>query len=279
MGPWQVYELTVDGLHIFYVRPRGGHSQKVLDNCLKLEEGVDQAHTLGEQVNRTDEQMAGDEEFILDIGLSWLASRSEYPVWLSEEDHARFVPQSGPVDVQLSLVEGADDLADRTIIMQIGEDVRRLLASPLPDEVLRTVWLGTTKAYFDPAEHGLTGREWMARIEQAWTAGIRKADSAFVPPPPQPVTDAGLRRRVLEQIGAVSDELERASTGGSVPGLVPALERVVTEACADLGFRLFLRAMKAYFVAIDEDRCEAFVVLGERFSYPEFLVDDNLNVT
>ncbi|MFE9881944.1 hypothetical protein [Streptomyces sp. NPDC005784] len=31
-------------------------------------------------------------------------------------------------------------------------------------------------------------------------------------------------------------------------------------------------------MAIDENHCEAFTALGERFGYPEFLVDDNLNV-
>ncbi|MGV9248661.1 hypothetical protein [Streptomyces sp. NPDC003710] len=111
-----------------------------------------------------------------------------------------------------------------------------------------------------------------------WTASVRETDAAFVPLPPRPVTDAGLRLRALEQINAVADGLERAATARSLPDLVPTLEQVVTEACADLGFRLFLRAMKEYFVAIDENRCDAFTALGESFGYPEFLVDDNLNV-
>ncbi|MEU6070768.1 hypothetical protein ABZ864_41615 [Streptomyces sp. NPDC047082] len=226
----------------------------------------------GEPTGRT-----GDDAFILDIGLSWLASKSAYPSWLSEQDYTRFVPPS-PVDAQLGLVQGAVGTVHRAIALQIGEDARRLLASALPDEVLRTVWLGATKGYFDPAAHGLSGREWMARIEQTWTASVREADATFVLPAPQPVTDADLRRRVLDQIDAVAEGLERAATDGSVHGLVPALEQVVTGACADLGFRLILRAMKEYFVAIDEDRCEAFTALGERFGYPEFLVDDNLNV-
>ncbi|MGV9567087.1 hypothetical protein [Streptomyces sp. NPDC003480] len=220
---------------------------------------------------------SGDDELILDIGLSWLASKSAYPLWLSENDYNRYVP-SDPVDAQLGLVAGAVGTLNRAIAMQIGEDTRRLLASSLPDEVLRAVWLGATKGYFDPAVHGLTGRTWMARIEECWTASVRETDAAFVPPPPRPVTDAGLRQRALEQIGAVADSLERAATDRALPGLVPALEQVVTEACADLGFRLFLRAMKEYFVAIDENRCEAFTALGESFGYPEFLVDDNLNV-
>lgn len=219
----------------------------------------------------------GDDAFILDIGLSWLASKSAYPSWLSEKDYTRVVSQS-PVDAQPGLVQGAVGTVHRAIALQIGEDARRLLTSALPDEVLRTVWLGTTKGYFDPAAHGLGGREWMARIEQTWTASVREADATFVRPAPQPVTDGDLRRRVLDQIDAVADGLDRAATDGSVHGLVPALEQVATGACADLGFRLFLRAMKEYFVAIDENRCEAFTALGERFGYPEFLVDDNLNL-
>ncbi|MFE4703075.1 hypothetical protein ACFRIC_38970 [Streptomyces sp. NPDC056738] len=220
---------------------------------------------------------AGDDALILDIGLSWLASKSAYPSWLSAEDSDRFLPPN-PVAAQLGLVEGAVGTVHRTIAMQIGEDVRRLLASALPDQVLRTVWLGATKGYFDPAAHGLSGRQWMARIEETWTASVREADAMFVPPTPQPVTDADLRRRVLDQIGTVADALERAADERSLPALVPALEQVVTGACADLGFRLFLRAMKEYFVSIDENHCEAFTALGERFGYPEFLVDDNLNV-
>ncbi|MFJ7149007.1 hypothetical protein ACIQVT_12525 [Streptomyces sp. NPDC100445] len=221
---------------------------------------------------------AGRQELVVDIGLSWLAMKSGYPVLLSAGDHDAFVASGGPVDVQLRLVEDAGAVVGRTVVEQIGEDVRRLLASELPDEVLRAVWLGATKRYFDPARHGLTGREWLRRIETAWVTGLRRSDAAFVPTPPRPVTDVKLRRAVLEQIGAVADALERAAVDGSVPGLVQALERVTDEACADVGFRLFLRSMKAYFVAIDEDRCDAFTALGERFGYPEFLVDDNLNV-
>ncbi|MFF4042763.1 hypothetical protein [Streptomyces sp. NPDC001816] len=61
-------------------------------------------------------------------------------------------------------------------------------------------------------------------------------------------------------------------------GLVPALERVVTESCADLGYRLFLRAMKAYHVPADRPRLVALgVALGERFGYPYWVVREGLN--
>ncbi|MFJ7967194.1 hypothetical protein [Streptomyces sp. NPDC096324] len=58
---------------------------------------------------------------------------------------------------QLGLVEGAVGTVHRTIAMQIGKDAQGLLAPALPDEMLRTVWLGATKGYFDPVAHGLSG--------------------------------------------------------------------------------------------------------------------------
>ncbi|MGW2864183.1 hypothetical protein [Streptomyces sp. NPDC001205] len=218
------------------------------------------------------------QEFIQDIGLTWMASKSQYPMWLSSADFDRFVPKSGPVDVQLDLVNVPATKGNHRVFMQIGEDVRRLLASPLPDDVIRTVWLGGTESYFDPAEHGLTGRDWARLIEQRWTDSVRQRDPAFTPSPARPVTDAPLRRAVLEEINSVAGDLERGASKGAVPSLVPALEQVVTEACADLGYRLFLRALKAYSVEISQERCDALTALGEAFAYPEFLVDDNLNV-
>ncbi|MFE9574494.1 hypothetical protein ACFYMW_39290 [Streptomyces sp. NPDC006692] len=231
---------------------------------------------MAEQCENSDAE--DSQEFILDIGLSWMASKSRYPLWLSAEDFDRFVPKGGPVDVQLHIVDRAVTESNRTAGMQIGEDVRRLLASPLPGEVIRTVWLGVTQAYFDPAEHGLSGRDWLRRIEQTWISSIRRTNATFAPPPPRPVTDAGLRRAVLEQIRFVANDLERAASSSSVPSLVPALEQVTSDACADLGYRLFLRALKAHFVEITEERCAALIALGQHFGYPEFLVDDNLNI-
>ncbi|MFE9404794.1 hypothetical protein ACFYNY_24015 [Streptomyces sp. NPDC006530] len=218
------------------------------------------------------------QEFILDIGLTWMASKSQYPTWISSADFDRYVPTSGPVDVQLKIVHAAATEDNRTAAMQIGEDVRRLLASPLTDEAIRTVWLGATEAYFDPAKHGLTGRDWLRLIEQRWTDSVRQRDPAFMPSRPHPVTDATLRSAVLGEISSVAGDLERAAFKGAVPSLVPALEQVVSRACADLGYRLFLRALRAYFVEITQERCDALMALGEAFGYPEFLVDDNLNV-
>ncbi|MFG2474717.1 polymorphic toxin-type HINT domain-containing protein [Streptomyces fagopyri] len=63
LAPRPVYDLTVDGLHTFYVRPRGGHSRDVLvHNCLNLvqDEGIEEAHTLREHVEPDDNMMAAE---------------------------------------------------------------------------------------------------------------------------------------------------------------------------------------------------------------------------
>ncbi|MET8097910.1 RICIN domain-containing protein [Streptomyces sp. NPDC005236] len=61
LAPRPVYDLTVDGLHTFYVRPQGGHSRDVLvHNCLNLvqDEGIEGAHTLEHHVRPGDTDMA-----------------------------------------------------------------------------------------------------------------------------------------------------------------------------------------------------------------------------
>ena len=50
----EVYDLTVDGLHTFFVRPQGDHADDVLvHNCTRLgaDEGIAGAHTIGEHVS------------------------------------------------------------------------------------------------------------------------------------------------------------------------------------------------------------------------------------
>ncbi|MFF3408364.1 hypothetical protein ACFYW8_19560 [Streptomyces sp. NPDC002742] len=221
--------------------------------------------------------------FVTDLGLTWLASQ-----WLVLEEFYRehfpsLADDPGPVTVWLMLAETSLDQFDRSKAAQLGQDIQRLLRSPLPDETIRTVWLAATHGILDPDEHGMTARTWLRRIEEAWLARVHQDDPAFVPSPPQPVVDEELRRAVIEVIHAVAGPLGPASEtppyGVPATGLVPALERVVTEACADLGYRLFLRAVKAYFVPVpsDGETYARFVALGERFGYPRWVVREGLN--
>ncbi|MGW3980853.1 hypothetical protein [Streptomyces mirabilis] len=215
--------------------------------------------------------------YTTDIGLTWLAAQWE----VLEEFYRKYVQShsdEGPAVVWLKIAESSVDEFDCSKAVQLGQDVQRLLRSPLTDETIRTVWLAATHGVFDPGEYGMSAGAWLQKAEEAWLARVRQNDPAFVPPPPRPVVDEELRRAVLQVIRPVAEQLslavENPPFGTPVTGLVPALERVVTESCADLGYRLFLRAMKAYHVPADRP---GLVALGERFDYPEWVVPEGLN--
>ncbi|MFD7872543.1 hypothetical protein ACFV5G_00175 [Streptomyces sp. NPDC059766] len=236
-----------------------------------------------EQYGRFCEDDFVEAEFVEDIyttdmGLTWLASQWEVLEEFYREHFPALADDPGPVTVWLMLAESSVDRFDRSKAAQLGQDVQRLLSSPLPDETVRTVWLAATHGVFDPREHGMSAGSWLRRAEEAWLARVRQDDPAFVPPPPQPVVDEELRRAVLRVIHPVSERLSLAAEnppfGLAVTGLVPALNQVVTESCADLGYRLFLRAMKAYHVPADKP---SLVALGERFGYPCWVVPEGLN--
>ncbi|WP_267242986.1 polymorphic toxin-type HINT domain-containing protein [Streptomyces sp. PR69] len=61
LSPREVFDLTVDELHTFYVSTEGARPQDVLvHNCTNIvaDEGISGAHTLADHVHKTDAQMA-----------------------------------------------------------------------------------------------------------------------------------------------------------------------------------------------------------------------------
>ncbi|MEV5942303.1 ricin-type beta-trefoil lectin domain protein [Streptomyces sp. NPDC051994] len=63
LAPQEVYDLTIEGLHTFYVRPYGQQPQDILvHNCTNIidDDGIEQAHTLDDHVKPDDAQMARD---------------------------------------------------------------------------------------------------------------------------------------------------------------------------------------------------------------------------
>ncbi|MEU6529518.1 hypothetical protein ABZ869_10055 [Streptomyces sp. NPDC046928] len=177
-----------------------------------------------------------------DFGLSELAARV----------FADQAPALGP-DQVMALAADVAGLAEREGAVELGADVRRLLDSSLPDDVLRTAWLAATRHRFDPAEHGMTTRAWLSTLADRW-------------PALEAVTEESPCEAVMAHI--------RAS---SVPAS-SALARVTEEAGADLGFRLFLRALKAYCLPVEKDEHDRLVALGEEFGHPGPLVHDGLDV-
>ncbi|MCY0951435.1 hypothetical protein [Streptomyces sp. H27-S2] len=172
----------------------------------------------------------------------------------------------------------AEELADGSEgeeAVELGEDARRLLASELPERILRTVWLASTGNAFDPADHGMTCRGWLERISEVSTARLRQNKRSYAPPPVRPVRDAGLCQAVVAELRATAPALAGAS---ALPDLVDALERVVTGGDGDLGMRLFLRALKVHAVPVPHERYRRLLALGREFGFPAGAVHDGLHI-
>ncbi|MDF3145451.1 MULTISPECIES: hypothetical protein [unclassified Streptomyces] len=183
-------------------------------------------------------------------------------------------PRLGVPTVVARAAERACDDGDD----QLGRDVRLLLGSPLPGEVLHTVWLAATRGRFDPCGHGLDMRAWLRGIAEACPARTTprtEAEEAVLAEVAPVVPEEELRVCVSAEIRSAASALTRAAASED---LVPALRQVVEEADADLGFRLFLRALKACAVKVDHDQYERLLGLGDRLAYPLTAVFAGLDV-
>ncbi|GGP93326.1 hypothetical protein [Streptomyces melanogenes] len=174
------------------------------------------------------------------------------------------------------IVMAAADWGSGAYAPTLAEDALRLLQSPLPTRVIGILWYAATGGNYDLDRLGIDSRAWLHEIVDACAERIRQDDSSFTPDSPGPAPNA-LRDEVLAEIRALGPDMDAATSTHPhhpAPDVVPALEQVVTQVDADLGFRLFLRVMKAYRVPIDESRYDRYHELGERFGYNEFVVDD-----
>ncbi|WP_244258275.1 hypothetical protein [Streptomyces sp. Tu 2975] len=171
----------------------------------------------------------------------------------------------------------AADWGEGAYAPTLREDALRLLESPLPTRGIDILWCAAVRSKFVADERWMDGRDWLRRIVDVCEERIRRDESRFDALPPAHVWDLELRDAVLAEVRALAPELDRATAGHpyyGVPEVVPSLERVVTEVDPDLGFRLFLRVLKAYLVPISESQHRRYRELGEAFGYNELVVDD-----
>lgn len=156
---------------------------------------------------------------------------------------------------------------------ELRRDLGRLLDSPLSDEVLGAVWLAATGGGWDPRAHGIGVRDWLARMDATCAARPPRAMVGRAPGPSWSFwrlpAVATVREGILAEIRA---------SAGELPGLTPALEEVATRADLDLGFRLYLRALKTAAVPVPEERCNRFCDLGTPFGYHYQVVYEGLTV-
>ncbi|MEU6482209.1 hypothetical protein ABZ858_36120 [Streptomyces sp. NPDC047017] len=182
-----------------------------------------------------------------------------------------------PVDRAAALAVAAHlaDGSEGDEAVELGEDTRRLLHAPLPEQVLHGVWLAAAGRIFDPAGPGQDTRTWLQSLSDLATDRLRQNKRSYLPPPVKPVRDEDLCRAVVTQIRGLAEDLTAVTR---LPDIAPDLEQVVTSADADVGFRLFLRALKAYSVRLPKERYDRFLDLGERLGYPVAVVRDGLAI-
>ncbi|MGW1728192.1 hypothetical protein ACWCQK_35545 [Streptomyces sp. NPDC002306] len=201
-----------------------------------------------------------------------VAELREVRFWRFEEDFGISLLIVTPGVDPASEVAGGD--ADDARALR--DDACLLLDSCLPAEVLHTVWLAATAGREDP---GSDIRDLLRRIVELCEDRISREAIECRACDPLPATTAAtvavdegaMRNAVCAEVRALGAQL----TG---PDVVSALERVAVEVDADLGFRLFLRVVKATAVRIALEQCDRYEAIGEKFGYPGRLVYDGLDV-
>ncbi|MFG2802750.1 PI-PLC domain-containing protein [Streptomyces pseudovenezuelae] len=191
---------------------------------------------------------------------------------MPEQREARFWSFDG--DFGISLLIATDPAGvppgDVEEARAVKDDARLLLESPLPDEVLRTVWRAASAGHRDPGADPRSALRWMiGRCEEVISVG--EPDPMPGTPAVVVVDEGAMKAKVLAEVPAVSGLLIG-------PQLASALARVVAEVDADLGFRLLLRVLKAYGVQVDLEHHDRYREIGEEFGYPEPLVPQGLAV-
>ncbi|MFH9724965.1 hypothetical protein ACH4M4_18660 [Streptomyces sp. NPDC017254] len=132
---------------------------------------------------------------------------------------ARVRASAGPppdVPAVLRLAADVAGLCEGEGAVELGNDVRLLLDSGVPDASSRAVWLAAVGGRFDPADHGLDMGGWLARLAELYPARVRAATrrNGFGPVRPE-IDEALLREEVVAEIRASAAE----ATGPGVPGV------------------------------------------------------------
>lgn len=166
--------------------------------------------------------------------------------------------------------------------VELGVDVRCLLGSPLPDDIIRTAWLAAAHGRFDPAacESGVRG--WLRRLAERWPQLERRHAPRHWDARPN-IKEEELRTAVVAEIRAsaipvdqgVADSDHVALPSGAV---AESLEAVARQGDGDLGLRLFLRVLKGYDVPVGKEQYDRLMALDTVLGFPGPLVYDGLNV-
>ncbi|MET7754833.1 hypothetical protein ABZT27_08985 [Streptomyces sp. NPDC005389] len=100
--------------------------------------------------------------------------------------------------------------------VELGNDVRLLRDSKVPDDALREVWLAAVGGRFDPADHGLDMRGWLGRLAGLYPARVRADTGRNAAGFARPEADETLLREdVVAEIRASAAEANGPRTAGA----------------------------------------------------------------
>ncbi|MFE9458142.1 hypothetical protein [Streptomyces californicus] len=160
-------------------------------------------------------------------------------------------------------------------------DAARLEQSPLPTEVITTVWTVASEGGYNLAAFGVDGRDWLRQVAAVCSEPALRADPADASAVEPVAASEESVRAVLAAVAEVEPALaaRAAAKGGTLFGHAPgevvrALELVTAQVDPDLGFRLLLRVLNACPVPISDAQYARYEALGETFGYGRFHVHD-----
>ncbi|AYG78259.1 hypothetical protein DWB77_00366 [Streptomyces hundungensis] len=191
----------------------------------------------------------------VDFGLSGLTRWFEGP-W-----------ENKPIDVVAEVADWSGGL----YLPTLWQDTQRLLNSPLASEEIAALWLAATGLNYDINRVRVDARDWLQQIREVCLGRLGQT------PGLDPVVGWELSEIVLDEIrqsGPALIAADQVNPYGSVPGVVPALQHLTSETDPDLGFRLFLRALKALWIPITSGQLARYEEIGNRFGYNEAVVYD-----
>lgn len=115
----------------------------------------------------------------------------------------------------------------------------------------------------------MDGRQWLAVIVDVCVGRIRRDDPAFAVTSPSPASGEHAAD-VLAGIDAIAPAVTAATEAplaAKAYGVAAALRLAVRHVGPDLAFRLLLRVVYAYSLALDAEQYARYESLGRRFGY------------
>jgi hypothetical protein len=208
-----------------------------------------------------------------DFGLSALTSWFEGD-WQESTAHER-VRQAAAADDSAQTPGSAAAL--------LLADARRLLDSSLRTETIKVLWLSATGRGYNIDHLGIDARDWLRLIEDMCEERLREIAPQYRHAEPLDRSDlrTDLRSAVLRAVREATPLLKDAVISPHwepIPGAsaLAAVEKVVTDADADLGFRLLLRLLDVVSPSLTQEQYSHYQALGRRFGYGEHHVTEKL---